>query len=61
MQTKEECFAALDKLELEIKTWMDALRGDPSSSGHDREMAIAVQKLEESVMWMRRSMDRKFA
>ncbi|MDE5451319.1 hypothetical protein GWE18_00310 [Bradyrhizobium sp. CSA112] len=60
MQTKEECFAALDKLEGEIKTWMDALKGDPSPQGHDREMDIAIQRLEESAMWMRRAMERKF-
>jgi hypothetical protein len=58
--TKEECIAALDKLEGEIKSWMDAIRGDPSNVGHDREMEFAIQRLEESVMWMRRAMDRKF-
>lgn len=58
--TKEECLAALDKLEGEIIVWMDAIKGDASQAGHDREMDIAVQRLEESIMWMRRAMDRKF-
>ena len=61
MQTKEECLAALDNLESEIRGWMDAMKGDPSKIGHDREMDIAVMKLEESAMWMRRAIDRKFA
>jgi hypothetical protein len=61
MHTKEECLAAVDKLEGEVKTWMDTLHGIPSNLGHDREMDFAVQKLEESVMWLRRAMDRKFA
>jgi hypothetical protein len=60
MQTKEECIAAMDKLEGEIKIWMDAIMGEPSQQGHDREMEIAIQRLEESAMWMRRAMDRKF-
>ena len=61
MKTKEECTAALDKLEGEIKVWMGAIKGDPSSQGHYRELALAVTRWEESVMWMRRAMDRKFA
>jgi hypothetical protein len=57
---QEQCMAALDKLESEIMGWMDAMKGSPSSLGHDREMDIAIQRLEESVMWMRRAMARKF-
>ncbi len=57
---KEQCLAALDKLEGEIMVWTDAIKGAPSQAGHDREMDIAVQRLEESMMWMRRAMDRKF-
>ena len=60
MRTKDECLALFDKLEGEIKTWMDAISGGPSPQGHEREMDIAVQRLEEAVMWMRRAMDRKF-
>ena len=61
MQTKEECIAAINKLEGEVKAWMGVIKGGLSQHGHDREMDIAVQRLEESVMWMRRAMDRKFA
>jgi hypothetical protein len=57
---KEEALAALDNLEEQIKSWMDTIRGDPSSAGHDREMDIAIQRMEESAMWIRRAVERKF-
>ena len=61
MNTKEEALAALGNLEAQIKTWMDAVRGEPSKTGHDREMDFAVQKIEECAMWIRKAIERKFA
>lgn len=56
MKTKAEVVAALDLLEAQ----MIAAFSDMTGGGQSREMSLAITKLEESLMWMRRAVERMF-
>ena len=59
--TKQEATEAMNKLEAEITAAFYGLRGEPSRLGHDFEVDTAIQRLTEAMMWLRRSIERKFA
>ena len=61
MQSKGEFLAAVDLLESNLTESILEMRGSPSPQGHDREFDLAIIRLEESLMWMRRAIERKFA
>lgn len=52
--TKDEVVAALGKLEAEMK----AAFGGMANDGSSRELSLAITKLEESMMWMRRAVEK---
>lgn len=61
MNTKKEVIAAFDALETQVKDAISDIGAVPSATGHHRELDQAMYRLEESVMWMRRAVDRIFA
>jgi hypothetical protein len=58
--TKEEIKTALSELETQMKSAFGGLQGNKTDSDA-REFDLAIQLLEEAVMWMRRYVERKFA